>query len=112
MVQARAMTAAAKRSMSESSTVRAVARRIGWFSGARISAASVVASKALKAGGRRRSTPQRVMRSPYQAGSASAEARPQEIGRASCRERVLSVRVDLGGSRIIKKKNKHVTKLQ
>src|SRR3546814_15813170 len=29
-----------------------------------------------------------------------------EIGRASCRERVLSVRVDLGGRRIIKKKNK------
>src|SRR3546814_13614351 len=28
----------------------------------------------------------------------------QEIGRASCRERVLSVRVDLGGRRIIKKK--------
>src|SRR3546814_7348754 len=31
-----------------------------------------------------------------------------EIGRASCRERVLSVRVDLGGRRIIKKKrSKH-----
>src|SRR3546814_13960037 len=29
----------------------------------------------------------------------------KEIGRASCRERVLSVRVDLGGRRIIKKKN-------
>src|SRR3546814_13215918 len=28
-----------------------------------------------------------------------------QIGRASCRERVLSVRVDLGGRRIIKKKN-------
>src|SRR3546814_11946692 len=28
-----------------------------------------------------------------------------EIGRASCRERVVSVRVDLGGRRIIKKKN-------
>src|SRR3546814_18768671 len=27
-----------------------------------------------------------------------------KIGRASCRERVLSVRVDLGGRRIIKKK--------
>src|SRR3546814_11671455 len=27
-----------------------------------------------------------------------------QIGRASCRERVLSVRVDLGGRRIIKKK--------
>src|SRR3546814_16699234 len=27
-----------------------------------------------------------------------------EIGRASCRERVVSVRVDLGGRRIIKKK--------
>ena len=37
------MTAAAKRSMSASSTGRAVARRIGWFSGARISAASVAA---------------------------------------------------------------------
>src|SRR3546814_17387859 len=29
----------------------------------------------------------------------------QKIGRASCRERVVSVRVDLGGRRIIKKKN-------
>src|SRR3546814_17654364 len=29
-----------------------------------------------------------------------------EIGRASCRERVVSVRVDLGGRRIIKKKTK------
>src|SRR3546814_16898960 len=29
-----------------------------------------------------------------------------EIGRASCRERVCQVRVDLGGRRIIKKKNK------
>src|SRR3546814_19867707 len=28
----------------------------------------------------------------------------QEIGRASCRERVWSVRVDLGGRRLIKKK--------
>src|SRR3546814_12719172 len=28
-----------------------------------------------------------------------------EIGRASCRERVCQVRVDLGGRRIIKKKN-------
>src|SRR3546814_15875727 len=27
-----------------------------------------------------------------------------EIGRASCRERVVSIRVDLGGRRIIKKK--------
>src|SRR3546814_14079353 len=35
--------------------------------------------------------------------------RPDEIGRASCRERVCSVRVDLGGRRIIKKKKK-VTK--
>src|SRR3546814_21010678 len=29
---------------------------------------------------------------------------PFEIGRASCRERVVSVRVDLGGGRSIKKK--------
>src|SRR3546814_16650728 len=29
-----------------------------------------------------------------------------EIGRASCRERVLSVSVDLGGGRILKKKKK------
>src|SRR3546814_15009448 len=29
----------------------------------------------------------------------------EKIGRASCRERVVSVRVDLGGRRIIKKKN-------
>src|SRR3546814_14415779 len=29
-----------------------------------------------------------------------------QIGRASCRERVVSVRVDLGGRRIIKKKNR------
>src|SRR3546814_18260889 len=28
-----------------------------------------------------------------------------QIGRASCRERVVSVRVDLGGRRFIKKKN-------
>src|SRR3546814_14853164 len=34
----------------------------------------------------------------------SADANLQEIGRASCRERVLSVRVDLGGRSIIKKK--------
>src|SRR3546814_18107331 len=39
--------------------------------------------------------------------------RPQpEIGRASCRERVYSVRVDLGGRRIIKKKTKHLTRVQ
>src|SRR3546814_17554151 len=31
-------------------------------------------------------------------------ARDSQIGRASCRERVWAVRVDLGGSRIIKKK--------
>src|SRR3546814_14579605 len=30
----------------------------------------------------------------------------REIGRASCRERVCQVRVDLGGSRIIKKTNR------
>src|SRR3546814_19914315 len=29
----------------------------------------------------------------------------KEIGRASCRERSVSVRVDLGGRRVIKKKN-------
>src|SRR3546814_21156886 len=29
----------------------------------------------------------------------------EQIGRAACRERVVSVRVDLGGRRIIKKKN-------
>src|SRR3546814_17010875 len=33
-----------------------------------------------------------------------------EIGRASCRESVLSVRVDLGGRRIFKKKQKRITK--
>src|SRR3546814_15023210 len=32
----------------------------------------------------------------------------REIGRASCRERVLSVRVDLGGRRLIKKKNRNI----
>src|SRR3546814_10092763 len=32
-----------------------------------------------------------------------------QIGRASCRERVCSVRVDLGGRRIIKKKTKPST---
>src|SRR3546814_20834613 len=31
-----------------------------------------------------------------------------EIGRASCRERVCPVRVDLGGIRFIKKKNKYI----
>src|SRR3546814_14832655 len=30
----------------------------------------------------------------------------EQIGRASCRERVVSVRVDLGGRRVVKKKNK------
>src|SRR3546814_18519071 len=30
----------------------------------------------------------------------------EQIGRASCRERVCQVRVDLGGRRLIKKKNK------
>src|SRR3546814_16708418 len=34
--------------------------------------------------------------------------RNAKIGRASCRERVLSVRVDLGGRRIIKKKKTHI----
>src|SRR3546814_10991929 len=33
-----------------------------------------------------------------------------EIGRASCRERVVSVRVDLGGRRIIKKKKQKAHK--
>src|SRR3546814_19781194 len=34
---------------------------------------------------------------------------PEEIGRASCRERVCQVRVDLGGRRIVKKKsNKNI----
>src|SRR3546814_17320446 len=33
----------------------------------------------------------------------------KEIGRASCRERVCSVRVDLGGRRIIKKKSHYST---
>src|SRR3546814_16872830 len=37
-------------------------------------------------------------------------ARPAEIGRASCREKSVSVRVDLGGRRIIKKKNKKTKK--
>src|SRR3546814_20510851 len=32
------------------------------------------------------------------------EGEEQQIGRASCRERVVSVRVDLGGRRIIKQK--------
>src|SRR3546814_14972810 len=36
----------------------------------------------------------------------AAGATASKIGRASCRERVFSVRVDLGGRRIIKKKNK------
>src|SRR3546814_19402476 len=34
----------------------------------------------------------------------AADVHRLQIGRASCRERVLSVRVDLGGRRIIKKK--------
>src|SRR3546814_16600872 len=38
-------------------------------------------------------------------GSSLLRGRASEIGRASCRESV-SVRVDLGGRRIIKKKNK------
>src|SRR3546814_15083950 len=37
---------------------------------------------------------------------ARSGGRALEIGRASCRERVLSVRVDTGGRRIIKKKKK------
>src|SRR3546814_13423117 len=39
----------------------------------------------------------------HQAGHDDSHERQQKIGRASCRERV-SVRVDLGGRRIIKKK--------
>src|SRR3546814_12683008 len=35
----------------------------------------------------------------------AAKPAAKQIGRASCRERVVSVRVDLGGRRIIKKKN-------
>src|SRR3546814_18909637 len=34
-----------------------------------------------------------------------ASTKAAEIGRASCREKSVSVRVDLGGRRIIKKKN-------
>src|SRR3546814_13276727 len=34
-----------------------------------------------------------------------------EIGRASCRERVCQYRVDLGGRRILKKKNKIIDKI-
>src|SRR3546814_12123456 len=34
---------------------------------------------------------------------------PRQIGRASCRERVWSVRVDLGGRRIIKKKTRYTS---
>src|SRR3546814_15247584 len=37
---------------------------------------------------------------------AAQVGRPTQIGRASCRERGVSVRVDLGGRRIIKKKQK------
>src|SRR3546814_18133865 len=37
-------------------------------------------------------------------GMSSSLTEALEIGRASCRERVCSVRVDLGGRRIIKKK--------
>src|SRR3546814_21068180 len=36
----------------------------------------------------------------------------REIGRASCRERVCQVRVDLGGRRIIKKKKKRIKRVQ
>src|SRR3546814_11677874 len=42
------------------------------------------------------------------AGGAGLRATLGQIGRASCRERGVSVRVDLGGRRIIKKK-KHIT---
>src|SRR3546814_13432004 len=37
---------------------------------------------------------------------------PGEIGRASCRERVCPVRVDLGGRRIIKKKKTRITQIK
>src|SRR3546814_16124396 len=40
----------------------------------------------------------------WQAFRASWPGKQAEIGRASCRERVVSVRVDLGGRRILKKK--------
>src|SRR3546814_16433557 len=56
------------------------------------------------------------LKAPYQQGACWAmnsdtlarirKFKTTEIGRASCRERVWSVRVDLGGRRIIKKKNK------
>src|SRR3546814_15081108 len=40
-------------------------------------------------------------------GGAGLQRQPvEQIGRASCREKSVSVRVDLGGRRIIKKKNK------
>src|SRR3546814_12873361 len=47
-------------------------------------------------------------RRPTQHPQHCADGREQ-IGRASCRERVLSVRVDLGGRRIIKKKKKKLS---
>src|SRR3546814_12617729 len=36
-------------------------------------------------------------------GDTAGETARKQIGRASCRERVLSVRVDFGGRRVIKK---------
>src|SRR3546814_18570819 len=59
--------------------------------------------RALRGGCRQPRAPAQPDRQPG-AGGAGVE-----IGRASCRERVCSVRVDLGGRRIIKKKKVNIT---
>src|SRR3546814_15577689 len=46
-------------------------------------------------------------RSPDSAAAWRRAGRAMEIGRASCRERVVSGRVDPGGRRFMKKKNKN-----
>src|SRR3546814_12486992 len=51
---------------------------------------------------RRRLFPKR----PIGVSAVSAGTKTSKIGRASCRERVVSVRVDLGGRRSIKNKRK------
>src|SRR3546814_12544244 len=41
-------------------------------------------------------------------GDLAADQHDRKIGRAACRERVCSVRVDLGGRRVSKKKNAQI----
>src|SRR3546814_17202481 len=56
--------------------------------------------------------PMQMPMAPAQPSSDEQSANPPEIGRASCRERSVSVRVDLGGRSILKKKKQTYNFLQ